>query len=73
MMIIQVLSNFLPFNRLLLLVAVIDDLCRDRKRIVEEFGEDVAEDVSTIAGGISKLKYEMQTDKPLTAFEGLSA
>ena len=54
----------------ILLFPVIDDLCRDRQRVVDELGDKAAEDIASIAGAISKLKYQMQTDKQLTLLNG---
>ena len=50
--------------------SVLDDLCRKRKQLIEELGDDAGEDVTVITGAISKLKYELQTDKPITTFKG---
>ena len=49
---------------------MLDDLCRKRKQLIEELGDDAGEDVTVITGAISKLKYELQTDKPITTFKG---
>ena len=53
-----------------ILTKVIDDICRNRKRIIDELGVDAGEDIATIAGAVSKLKYEMQTDKPIALLQG---
>ena len=50
--------------------SVLDDLVRDRKRIIEELGDDAGEEVTEVTGAISRLKYEMQTDKSLSSFRG---
>ena len=53
-----------------ILTKVIDDVCRDRKRIIDELGVEAGDDIATIAGAVSKLKYEMQTDKPIALLLG---
>ncbi|XP_039440605.1 damage-control phosphatase ARMT1-like [Culex pipiens pallens] len=46
-----------------ILTQVIDQLSKDKETIVEHLGEDAREELKQVIGEISKLKYELQTDK----------
>ncbi|EAT33467.1 AAEL014253-PA, partial [Aedes aegypti] len=48
------------------LTQVIDQLSKDKEQIVQHFGEDAREELKQAIGEISKLKYELQTDKEFT-------
>lgn len=59
-----------------ILTQIVDQLSRHKDQIASDYGgeelsnqERIHEKVKEIQGGISKLKYELQTDKPLMAFE----
>uniref|UniRef100_A0A182QQA6 Sugar phosphate phosphatase n=1 Tax=Anopheles farauti TaxID=69004 RepID=A0A182QQA6_9DIPT len=48
----------------IILTQVIDQLSKDKEQIVENFGGEIArEELKAAIGEISKLKYELQTDK----------
>lgn len=49
---------------------IIDRLTREKEEIIERFGELSREELKACIGGISKLKYELQTDKPMTEIPG---
>lgn len=49
---------------------IIDQLTRDKEQIVERFGETSVEDLKWCIGQISKLKYEVQTDKLMSEISG---
>ncbi|KAK6182679.1 hypothetical protein SNE40_010306 [Patella caerulea] len=52
-----------------ILTKVVDFVHRKKNNLGPEFGEDGAEDLKNIAGHISKLRYEIQTDKPVVPLE----
>ncbi|KAH8394877.1 hypothetical protein KR222_008453, partial [Zaprionus bogoriensis] len=60
------LRNHLP----VVLTKVIDSLTKDKSELVLQFGENAREELKIIIGLISRLKYEMQTDKPFQKFNG---
>ncbi|XP_022233748.2 damage-control phosphatase ARMT1 [Drosophila obscura] len=60
------LRNRLP----VILTNVIDTLTKDKSELVEKFSEAAREELKIIIGLISRLKYELQTDKPFQAFAG---
>lgn len=54
-----------------ILTQVIDQLSRDKNELAIDMNEErVKEDIKDIQGHISKLKYELQTDKPLMELTG---
>ncbi|XP_032589996.1 damage-control phosphatase ARMT1 [Drosophila grimshawi] len=58
-------------NRLpVILTRVIDSLTRDKSELIAEFGEHAREELKIVIGLISRLKYELQTDKPFQEFTG---
>lgn len=48
-----------------ILTNLIDNLVRNKKQIIERFGEGTQEELKQIIGEISQFKYEVQTNKPL--------
>ncbi|XP_062561012.1 damage-control phosphatase ARMT1-like [Armigeres subalbatus] len=52
-----------------ILTQVIDQLSKDKEQIVQHFGEDAREELKQAIGEISKLKYELQTDKEFSPIE----
>ncbi|KRF79767.1 damage-control phosphatase ARMT1 isoform X2 [Drosophila virilis] len=60
------LRNLLP----VVLTKVIDSLTKDKGELVAQFGENAREELKIIIGLISRLKYELQTDKPFQKFTG---
>ncbi|XP_063710092.1 damage-control phosphatase ARMT1-like [Culicoides brevitarsis] len=64
----QSLAFFTLHDRLpRIITEVIDNLSRCKDQIVEQLGEASREEVKTVIGQISELKYELQTDKELKA------
>ncbi|XP_050294250.1 damage-control phosphatase ARMT1-like isoform X2 [Anthonomus grandis grandis] len=60
-------------NRMpVILTQVIDSLVRNKEGISNEFGEGSADDLKQAIGELSKLKYEIQTNKPLTPLDEAS-
>lgn len=53
-----------------ILTNVLDRLNREREQIIERFGEVCREELKLCIGEISKLKYELQTDKEMTELPG---
>lgn len=47
----------------------IDILVRNKDDIGEEYGEDAKRELKTVIGELSKLKYEIQTNKPMRNIE----
>ncbi|KAL1518126.1 hypothetical protein ABEB36_001798 [Hypothenemus hampei] len=57
-------------NRMpIILTQLIDMLSRNKEMITQQFGGDASEDLKTVIGEISKLKYEIQTNKPLAKLQ----
>lgn len=48
-----------------ILTQIVDHLVRDKENIVQEYGQKAREEIKSVVGEISKLKYELQTNKPL--------
>ncbi|KAI5742939.1 hypothetical protein M8J77_012880 [Diaphorina citri] len=48
----------------IILTTVIDHLSREKENIVKQRGEGAREELKTVIGSISKLKSELQTNKP---------
>lgn len=44
---------------------IADGLCRKKVKIPEEYGQAASEDIKAVIGKLSKLRYEVQTNKPL--------
>jgi hypothetical protein len=45
---------------------LIDTFSREKESLQQKFGDEGKEDIKTIVGLLSKLKYELQTDKVMT-------
>lgn len=52
-----------------ILTKVVDTVYRMKKEILKTHGEEGVEDLKSIVGHLSRLKNELQTDKPLSALE----
>ncbi|KAB7496890.1 Protein-glutamate O-methyltransferase, partial [Armadillidium nasatum] len=48
----------------IILTRIVDQLCREKKSICEEYGEGSAEEIKSVVGRLSELKNELQTNKP---------
>ncbi|XP_073846525.1 damage-control phosphatase ARMT1-like isoform X1 [Musca autumnalis] len=54
-----------------ILTQIIDSLTKEKDEISDKYqGEKTREEIKTIVGHISKLKYQLQTDKPFENFVG---
>ncbi|CAH0546201.1 unnamed protein product [Brassicogethes aeneus] len=53
-----------------ILTHLIDNLVRSKEEIANKLGPNAAEELKEIIGDISKLKYEIQTNKPLEKIPG---
>lgn len=60
------IRNHLP----VILTKVIDLITKEKSELVAQFGENAREELKIIIGLISRLKYELQTDKPFDSFTG---
>lgn len=49
---------------------ILDQLAREKDTIIERFGELSREELKFCIGNISKLKYELQTDKTMSEIPG---
>nr|CAI5827285.1 unnamed protein product [Callosobruchus analis] len=55
-------------NRMpIILTNIIDGLVRNKAKIANDYGTQGAEELKTVIGELSELKYEIQTNKPLKA------
>ncbi|GAB0090165.1 Protein-glutamate O-methyltransferase [Sergentomyia squamirostris] len=64
-------AHFTIKDRLpVIITKIIDSLSRDKEEIVAIYGERSIDDLKDVIGNISKLKYELQTDKPFKVLEG---
>ncbi|CAD7013066.1 protein-glutamate O-methyltransferase [Ceratitis capitata] len=52
------------------LTSIIDSITKDKDDLLSEYGEGSREEIKNIIGSISKLKYELQTDKTIETFFG---
>ncbi|CAH1792389.1 unnamed protein product [Owenia fusiformis] len=52
-----------------ILTKVVDTLCRMNSKIADQYDEEHAESLKNICGRISQLKYEVQTNKPVTPIQ----
>ncbi|KAK7488684.1 hypothetical protein BaRGS_00020137 [Batillaria attramentaria] len=53
-----------------ILAQTADNLCRRKNDILKKYGQDAADELKFIIGKISKLRYEVQTNKPMLPLEG---
>lgn len=53
-----------------ILTNIVDRINREREQIIERYGEVCREELKLCIGEISKLKYELQTDKEMTELPG---
>lgn len=60
------LKNRLP----VILTQTIDILVRSKEEIGEKYGQEAQDELKTVIGEISKLKYEIQTNKPIPPLSG---
>ncbi|KAL8611037.1 hypothetical protein ACOMHN_042653 [Nucella lapillus] len=51
------------------LAQMADNLCRNRVKIADKYGQEALEDNKAIISKLSKLRYEVQTNKPLLALQ----
>lgn len=56
-----------------ILTNIVDRINREREHIIERYGEVCREELKLCIGEISKLKYELQTDKEMTQLPGTSS
>lgn len=49
---------------------ILDQITREKEKIIERFGEVSREEIKNCIGEISKLKYELQTDKQMWEIPG---
>lgn len=56
-----------------ILTNIVDRINREREHIIERYGEVCREELKLCIGEISKLKYELQTDKEMTELPGTSS
>lgn len=49
---------------------IVDQLSRDKELIIQKYGEISREELKQCIGEISKLKYELQTDKKMIEIPG---
>lgn len=49
---------------------ILDQLTQGKEKIIEKYGEVSRDDLKACIGGISKLKYELQTDKKMWEIPG---
>jgi damage-control phosphatase, subfamily III len=54
----------------IIITNVVDQLTREKEKIIAELGEQSREELKSCIGEISKLKYELQTDKPMLEIPG---
>lgn len=53
-----------------IITTILDQIAREKDKIIEQYGEVSREELKHCIGEISKLKYELQTDKPMTEIPG---
>ncbi|KAK4873328.1 hypothetical protein RN001_015357 [Aquatica leii] len=53
-----------------ILTQAVDLLARNKDKVVEEYGLGAKEELKSVIGEISKLKYELQTNKPMRNIMG---
>jgi damage-control phosphatase, subfamily III len=54
----------------IILTNILDRLTREKDEIIERHGELSREEIKKVIGDISKLKYELQTDKEMFEIPG---
>uniref|UniRef100_A0A6B2EKQ7 Sugar phosphate phosphatase n=1 Tax=Phlebotomus kandelakii TaxID=1109342 RepID=A0A6B2EKQ7_9DIPT len=64
-------AHFTVKDRLpVILTRIIDGLSREKEAIILAYGEESVDDLKDVIGNISKLKYELQTDKKFKLLDG---
>ncbi|KAK7105101.1 damage-control phosphatase ARMT1-like [Littorina saxatilis] len=52
-----------------ILARIADSLCRKKERIIAKYGQESSEDIKFVIGHLSKLRYEVQTNKAIQPLE----
>ncbi|CAH1179474.1 unnamed protein product [Phaedon cochleariae] len=61
-------------NRMpVIITSLLDNLARNKLKLAEKYEEEAKEEIKTVIGQLSKLKYEIQTNKPLKLLSSQAA